>query len=364
MDATDQRDRIYAILGLCFDADRVKVSYDDSYSVANLFYDVALYFLTEPSSTCSCCKFSCPEKQLSILGDAGIRNMNDACFRDFDYREKRALNNLPSWVPMWVQPGPETLWFNSHNAGYDAAGNTVPIIHVDPQGPGSQQLHLVGAICDQVYITTRPCPNPRIVDISDTNSRQMQPVSTILSIGRWLQEVFIFMQQNIPESTSRTEKFCRTLCANSTHMESSSLQVIPKRTPITDGRALVRDFEDYMSVYSFIANNIWQPHILAANINALRCYEQGMNRFFESSILSMADRQLFITNAGRTGIGPAGMQLTDMVCIFTGAPMPVILRPAGITGQYRLVGECYVHGLMNGEVHQLYPDCMDQVTLI
>ncbi|KAL3256204.1 hypothetical protein ABHI18_007769, partial [Aspergillus niger] len=340
MNAKDQRDRIYAVLGLCSDADRVNVSYLPSYSVGCLFYDVALYFLSDSSSACDCKKLSCPSKQLSILGDAGMRNLNDACFAAFSYPEKQALRNLPSWVPIWVKTGPNSLWFNAHNAGYDASGDTAPLIHIDSEGTCSQRLHLVGTVSDEVYICSRPFPNLlRDAESSPNVIPPMRLAFQVTSMGRWIHEVFNLTQQNIPESDppSRTENFCRTLCANTTHMESSCLEVIPQRTPITDGRALVRDFQDYMSVYSFMADNIQQPQIMAANWTALRCYEQGMDKFVFSSIFHVTDRTFFITNTGRTGIGPANIQRKDVVCIFAGAPIPLVLRPTDTLGQYRLV---------------------------
>jgi hypothetical protein len=43
-----------------------------------------------------------------------------------------------------------------------------------------------------------------------------------------------------------------------------------------------------------------------------------------------------------------------MVCIFKTAPVPLVLRPPSLAGEsehgaYTLVGEAYVHGIMNGE---------------
>jgi hypothetical protein len=56
-------------------------------------------------------------------------------------------------------------------------------------------------------------------------------------------------------------------------------------------------------------------------------------------------------------IAPPGMKEGDMVCLFMGAQVPFILRPllaSGVEGSgkeqsYALVGECYVHGMMDGE---------------
>ena len=60
---------------------------------------------------------------------------------------------------------------------------------------------------------------------------------------------------------------------------------------------------------------------------------------------------------GFLGLGPSLTHKNDVLCIIVGAPTPFLLRPVdkhgldetSITQKYRLVGECYVQGLMNGE---------------
>lgn len=58
-------------------------------------------------------------------------------------------------------------------------------------------------------------------------------------------------------------------------------------------------------------------------------------------------RRLFTTATGYVGIGPQDALQSDVICILFGCSMPLMLRE--VDGGFRLVGECYVHGLMNGE---------------
>jgi hypothetical protein len=44
---------------------------------------------------------------------------------------------------------------------------------------------------------------------------------------------------------------------------------------------------------------------------------------------------------------PEATERGDVISVLLGGSMPLMLRPAG--GQFRLVGECYVHGIMRGE---------------
>ncbi len=62
-------------------------------------------------------------------------------------------------------------------------------------------------------------------------------------------------------------------------------------------------------------------------------------------------KRLMVTNTGLLGMAPPNATKGDCICILLGCSIPLILRPVGPNkGSYRLVGECYVDGYMNGEV--------------
>jgi hypothetical protein len=50
----------------------------------------------------------------------------------------------------------------------------------------------------------------------------------------------------------------------------------------------------------------------------------------------------------------------DVVAAFEGAERLFILRPVAVTGKYRVVGDAFIDGLMNGEAYEgLDPDDVD-----
>ena len=53
---------------------------------------------------------------------------------------------------------------------------------------------------------------------------------------------------------------------------------------------------------------------------------------------------------GYLGLAPEEVQENDVISIFCGCNFPVVLRPCG--DNYLLIGECYVDGIMDGEVVQ------------
>ena len=59
-------------------------------------------------------------------------------------------------------------------------------------------------------------------------------------------------------------------------------------------------------------------------------------------------RRLFRTSGNYLGIGPQSLQKDDQVWVIAGSTVPMILRKSE-SGRWRLVGEAYVHGIMNGE---------------
>ena len=65
---------------------------------------------------------------------------------------------------------------------------------------------------------------------------------------------------------------------------------------------------------------------------------------------SIADWRFVTTKVGRCGIAPANVEVGDVVALFGGGNVPFIVRPGPEReGAFRLVGECYVDGIMRGE---------------
>lgn len=94
-----------------------------------------------------------------------------------------------------------------------------------------------------------------------------------------------------------------------------------------------------------------------ANSNMLKVRE------YHRGIQAMVwGRRLFITEKGYLGVGPDKMEIGDEVFVCHGSSMPFVLRKMYVPDikakedddvgfpVYKLVGECYTHGIMDGEV--------------
>lgn len=80
-------------------------------------------------------------------------------------------------------------------------------------------------------------------------------------------------------------------------------------------------------------------------------------------------RRFATTTKGYMGLVPRGAMLGDEVCVILGAHVPFLVRrvphdEAG-TDRYQLLGECYLQGIMNGEVMDSMPESeMREIELV
>lgn len=66
------------------------------------------------------------------------------------------------------------------------------------------------------------------------------------------------------------------------------------------------------------------------------------------------------TVGGYIGLFPEHSKTGDGFFVLSGCHVPFVLRPRG-DKKFKLVGECYVHGIMGGEAIGPNPDLQDIV---
>lgn len=107
------------------------------------------------------------------------------------------------------------------------------------------------------------------------------------------------------------------------------------------------DFESYCRRYctkELCDSSIFPEHV-AHNYDS----NLGSQRFLRN-MSACAERIFFTTKRGLFGIGPRVLKPGDICSILAGSRVPLILRPSSEKGCYKLVGECYVGGVMWGEM--------------
>ncbi len=326
-DATDPHDKIFALFGCCNYKDYL-VQPDYSIDFRRLYQEIArvsLFVDDSKGSTHTC--FQDSEKR------SGMRFLCEAERTENTY-------DLPSWVPDWRARSYPSLWKSSSEI---AAGTTKTKIAL----LNNSKISLAGKIGDAVHL---------ISSIAPPGNYSPSPV---LVSGIWRDKVF----QRVPQScwiteasslaatcpryrdnASRDAAFGTILIGNGCVYDTSS----PLHTDLT---LYYRHFRQFLS--KLCPNGVVNRASIQQLSFILNEYYEGYYGFegysiFDSLYQKVAQgRRFFTTLSGYMGIGPPHMRSGDLVCVFLGGRRPWVIRQDG--PEYSLVGECYVHGIMNGE---------------
>jgi hypothetical protein len=95
-----------------------------------------------------------------------------------------------------------------------------------------------------------------------------------------------------------------------------------------------KDFKDF---FSSSTRNISKTHALTYHLSL--------------AVHSLRKRKLATTKGGYIAMVPRNVKRGDVVIVLLGCNFPVLVRPCGL--YFRVLGECYVHGLMDGQVFGL-----------
>jgi hypothetical protein len=82
----------------------------------------------------------------------------------------------------------------------------------------------------------------------------------------------------------------------------------------------------------------------------VQSYRRG--NVFEVEFLRRGRSELFRTESGLLRTGPRSVQVGDSVWIVPGVKVPMILRKGERRNHFRIVGNTYVHGCMQGEAFE------------
>ena len=298
--ATYGVDKIYAVRNFVQrDAfvDTLRTNYTDKGSVEELFTKVAVGFLKQ-------------ENPFQFLHIAGIG-------------WPRRLVNLASWVPDWNRPYSFQVYghYSPENA-YSASSSecSEPIINSKDQ---SLTVKIV-----RVDRVRRIFGHPPIESLR----------SPIYDLGRLVRMAYDF---------ARESPYYSSLRSNIEGKVMAPFLVVNRLQE--DEVELKRRFHSWL--------DYTEGEGTGSPATRNKIYPAWI-KFFEAIQFAMAGhRAMFGTcEHGFLGWGPTGLQVDDEICIIIGASTPFILRPlenvAGMNlgaQRWRLVGECYIQGLMNGE---------------
>jgi hypothetical protein len=311
-DATDPRDKIYSLLGMCTDTEDEALNPNYHLRVQEVYTHFTKYLMNRDHS-------------LQILHTARIGLL-------------RATSSIPSWVPDWVAlRGRSNFYAVAESAGYRAASYTNMEINATS---GVPQLKLRGLLIDSIKIICYQHPkeafNSDPVLIKKTRENNLNWYAYTMMIARSLQPY--------PNGDNWRDAYWRTLIANVISREGLTTAAPQEYS---------NHFDSHLALKQLLVENRDQGSIIQGNVQGATAEMHHGSNLFNLAIADWRSYRLFITHRGYLGLGRPGILADDIICIIYGAATPFIIRRDLLNDdgdpQYLLVGECYIHGLMNGE---------------
>ena len=331
--ATDQRDKVYGLLGLAAESqdvartpDALRPDYD--LDVVQVYEKVASFIFWEYKSLSTLTLTS------GVAGDVSRT------------QRKQILEKLPSWVPNWCDfavrdreiakglnwitysatGGPATLGFPEH---YNASAQFPASLS---ESQDQSVLRLSGLRADSVA---------RVILFDSKTWPAEEHVRETPILQFWEAAISFLSETNGMDLVS---SFIYATTAKQHILSGKTAEQIQK-----DGSAYLRDI---------LLRDEHQELLPASHrdgqdiISLLRSMSIGGS---VESYASLAgnfcfNRSFIITANARMGIGPTGTRIGDVVTVLFGGSVPYVLRKQ--RDGYLFIGESYIHGLMDGEAIQ------------
>jgi hypothetical protein len=291
------RDSVYSIRGLASDSLSKGIVVDYDQPTEQVFIECAKNSLRKRPN------------DLRILSTVELRHRDTSSLR------------LPSWVPDWTQPNCDTGVLQrysrfSPDKYFRSAAHTKPRIVISED---SDKISLQGRLIDHV---TMVIPIKSLLERGEGNKHTVTK-ATITQIVDTLD-----VQETYPYTgESYCKAFLRTITADRTVLSP-------------------RVSNDYRMKF-FSSSSEWK---IAYDEQSCDLPDLVWEEISNTIWSIIEDKMMFITAKGYLGMGREVMEIGDWLCVFLGAETPFLLREASYQHEFNFLGECYVHGIMDGEV--------------
>lgn len=323
--ATDPRDKVFALIGLASDGKRFERKVDYSLQTDDVYAALAAHALVE-------------QKDLTILSSCGLHLSYHSSLSSST--SEAGISQLPSWVPDWRLPND---WkFPLGTIPYFQVINS-SLSKVSPS-IANRTLTLHGLLIDVVSHINEGHRRARATDYDPT-----QPES---QAERFLREKaavdrsWALISQHadvsrLPPDHTLKEAFWRTLTCDLTPLSHRADK------SYGEGFYYLQRMLDALDE----KGNVDWGKVGRAEIALIKRSQE----FLHGGQMWSLERNVAITQRGYVSRVPHTSIVGDMVAVLYGARVPFVLREiegkdGKGTGRFRLIGECYVHGLMDGQI--------------
>ncbi|KAK0117706.1 hypothetical protein ONS95_012035 [Cadophora gregata] len=316
--ATKEVDKVFALMNLASDSEDVGVRVD--YSLEDqpfrVWETLALYNLTV-------------RLNLLCLSNAGIR---------------ASTGQSQSWVADYQDIGSACLALHGQDH-FRASGNTQALITVSDD---KKVLTVEGYIVDSIAIIAPEVP-PAIPKAVRSQTGPLIWLTKNEDQERAVWQAAVLMDcleiaksaHKYPDGLAREKELARTMCCD---------------LLMTDERANIdRAHQVHQWTIKTMQTYVLQPipedpdELRALQLELEKSKPVGvrMEEIMNSFASFCSGRSICATAGGDLGQVPFGTRPGDLVCILKGGIVPFLLREDG--EYYRLVGECFMNGIMYGE---------------
>ncbi|KAF2490669.1 HET-domain-containing protein [Lophium mytilinum] len=321
--ATEKQDHVFSLVAISADKGQVDLFKTFGSAPAEVFAHTTRLSLEQ-------------DERLCALGFAGIGH-------------ERRVEGLPSWVPDYsCLPKTSPLQKTTNKRFYHASGSTKPEISIDVS---LNTLSVRVLVIDQIaaasthYLRRQPNEN----DASESYAAQRGPFQEeVESLSRRCAQPY----QVGTSTQSRREATWRTLIGNCVHpMTMQDSLVYPAPESLANGDQAIKRLIDFESRIKGL-----DPSELQRERDTAVSLEEDLtlsSAYGAAEAACSQGRRFAVTEGGRMAMVPPGSMQGDLVVVILGAEMPFLLRKTE-SESMKLVGECYVHGLMDEEAMGLY----------
>ncbi|KAF2827527.1 hypothetical protein CC86DRAFT_290582 [Ophiobolus disseminans] len=313
LQATDQRDKVYGIIGIVQSPDdEPPVEVDYNKPVAQVYCDVV-------------------EGAMKDNGDLQVLSYVEHP-TEYEYH-----GDVPSWIPLWHVSTKVTrfLWPRNNIA---CAGRPMQV-HPNISFNGEcASLTLTGIYLDRVSYVSHSIEAQRPLFSKDEKLKKL--ITTLAKLVKDPQD-----------NTNAIE------ASDSTEYEPSAEAIA---TAFTGGFTSMKSFTQESTYIDELRRD---ETIRTQYMEGFwRCVRGEQTEALPSQRFSFEDmarlmchrRRIFRTSRGYIGLGPRCMHVGDIVAVLDGGKVPFVLRPLVDGGhEYALMGECFVYDIMDGEVLQM-----------
>jgi hypothetical protein len=316
--ATDPRDHIYGLLGISKESDEPALTPDYGEELCDLYVRTAKHFALHHAYV------------PALLHNAGIRT---------------AGQDLPSWVPRWDRPFSPVITTDTLSDGrsavFRASGQTDCVARLDDHG---LILKVRGVTFDEISLVGVPPAAWLSLSVDESTDSYIHEAISMLRdhgsaypTGEMVSQVVwrLLLCDKVPgshlrapERLSRSVEAMILLCAQDT--------------------AAKRNYQVYESVVEEWMARWLESGGLQADEAGLREMVIEAIKVFRGISMHLYRARRSMTHKGYICQVPPEVQQGDVIAIFHGCDVPFVLRPS-TRNCYQLIGNCYVHGIMDGE---------------